>query len=88
MKATNLRDAIVRIFEGEPNKRFTLREVYERLEDHYELSEYDKELDPKYPQPRYYHEARSIIATLEKEGVIERLDRDRRRLKAKGQAQG
>ena len=83
MKTTSLREAIVRVFEGEPNKRFALKEIYERIEDHYDLSEYEKELDARYPQPRFYHEARSIIASLEKEGVIERLDRDRRRLKAK-----
>ncbi|HYK92272.1 MAG TPA: hypothetical protein VE398_26160 [Acidobacteriota bacterium] len=81
MKASSLREAIVQIFEDEPNKRFALKEVYERIKDHYELSESDKELDAKYPQPRFYHEARGIIATLEREGFIERLDRDRRRLR-------
>ena len=83
MKATSLREAIVRIFEAEPNKRFALKEVYEKIEDHYDLSEHEQEFDARYPQPRFYHEARSIIASLEKEGIIERLDRDRRKLKAK-----
>jgi hypothetical protein len=83
MKANSLREAIIRIFESKPQQRLTLKEVYESIEDHYELSEYEKELDAKYPQPRFYHSARSIIATLEKEGIIERLDRDRRRLKSR-----
>ncbi len=83
--ATNLREAIVRIFESDPKKRFTLKEIYENIGNHYELSERDEELDAKYPQPRYYHEARAIIAALEKQGIIERLDRDQRRLKAKTQ---
>ncbi len=83
--ATNLRDAIVLVFESEPKKRFTLKEIYENIAHYYELSDQDKELDAKYPQPRYYHEARAIIASLEKQDVIERLDRDQRRLKAKTQ---
>ena len=57
MKATTLREAIVLIFEGESNRRFALKEIYERIEDHYDLSEYEKEFDAKYPQPRFYHEA-------------------------------
>ena len=84
MKATSLRDAIIRIFEIGPDKRFTLKEIYESIPDHCELSEDQKELDEKYLQPRFQHEARRIIAALEKEGIIERLDRDRRRLKTKG----
>ena len=83
MKATSLREAIIRIFEGGPDKRFTLKDIFESIPCHCELSKEQKELDAKYPQPRFYHEARSIIATLEKEGIIERLDRDRRRLKSK-----
>ena len=83
MKASSLQDAIVRIFESEPEKRFTLKEIYDHIADHYELTENDRELHPKYPQPRFYHEARSIIASLERSGFIERLDRDRRRLKVK-----
>jgi Fe2+ or Zn2+ uptake regulation protein len=83
MRATNLRDAIIRIFEIGPDKRFSLKEIYDSIPDHCELSEDQKELEEKYLQPRYQHEARRIIAALEKEGVIERLDRDRRRLKRK-----
>ena len=83
MKATSLRGAIKRIFEEAPDRCFTLKEIYESIDDHYELTEYQKELDAKYPQPRFQHEARSIIAMLEKERVIERLDRDRRRLHPK-----
>ncbi len=79
MKAANLREAIVRIFEEKPDKCFTLKEIYESIEDRCELSESQRELDAKYPQPRFQHEARGIIATLEKERIIERLDRDRRR---------
>ncbi len=81
MKETSLERALIRIFEDQPEKRFALHEIHERIGDYYEFSEYEKELDPKYPQPRYQHEVRSIIARLEKKGVIERLDRDRRRLK-------
>jgi hypothetical protein len=80
MKATGLREAIINIFENEPGKRFTLREIYESIPDHCELTEDQKEVDEKYLHPHFHHEARSIIAALEKEGVIERLDKDRRRL--------
>jgi len=84
MKATSLKEAIVRIFEAEPNKRFTLKEIYESIPDVCELTEVQKELDEKYPQPHYQHDARRIIAVLEKKGIIERLDRDLRRLKPRG----
>jgi len=83
MKATSLREAIVRIFETEPEKRFTLKEIYGSIPDHWELSGDQRELDEKYLRPHFQHEARAIIAALEKEGVIERLDRDRRRIKPK-----
>jgi|WetSurSiteA1Bulk_404760.scaffolds.fasta_scaffold87423_2 hypothetical protein len=83
MKATNLREAIVRIFEMEPNKRFGLKEIYGRIPAHCELSEDQKELDGKNLQPHFHHDARRIIATLEKEGFIDRLDRDIRRLRPK-----
>jgi hypothetical protein len=81
MKATSLKEAIVQIFQTDPNKRFTLKEIYESIPKHCELSEEQTELDEKYPQPHFQHEARRIVAELEKEGMIERLDRDKRRLK-------
>jgi Fe2+ or Zn2+ uptake regulation protein len=31
MKATGLREAIIQIFENEPVKRFTLKEIYESI---------------------------------------------------------
>jgi hypothetical protein len=83
MKTTSLRDAIIRIFEIQPENRFSLNEIYESLPDLCELSEDQKERDEKYLQPRFHREARRIIAALEKEGIIERLDRDQRRLKPK-----
>ncbi len=87
MKASSLRDAIVLLFESEPEKRFTLKEVYDGIEDLYDLSESERELHPRYPQPRYYHEVRSIIAEMEKARFIEKLDRDQRRLKHKAKGQ-
>jgi hypothetical protein len=38
MNAASLREAIVRIFEMEPNKRFGLKEIYEGIPTHCELS--------------------------------------------------
>jgi hypothetical protein len=83
MKATSLKEAIVRIFEMEPNKRFGLKEIYGSIPAQCELSEDQKEVDEKNLQPHFHHEARRIIAALEKEGFIERLDRDIRRLRSK-----
>jgi hypothetical protein len=85
MKATCLREAIIRIYESEPGKRFTLKEIYESIPDHCELSADQKAVDEKYHHPHFHHEARSIVAALEKEGIIERLDKDRRRLASKVQ---
>jgi hypothetical protein len=53
-----MRETIVRIFEGKPDKRFTLKEIYKSIPAHCELSEDQKELDGKYLQPRLQHEAR------------------------------
>ena len=50
------------------------------MEDYYKLSDYQKELDPKYPALRYYHEVRSIIASLEKRGKIKQLGKNQRKL--------
>ena len=83
MKATSLREAIIRIFQAEPELCLGLKDIYRRIPGLFDLSEEQNERDEKYLAPRFEHEARGIIAALEKENVIERLDRDRRRLKAK-----
>jgi len=83
MKATSLREAIIRIFQTEPEKCLGLKEIYRRIPGLFDLSEEQKERDERGLLPRFEHEARGIIAALEKENVIERLDRDRRRLKVK-----
>lgn len=81
MKANSLREAIIQIFEMDPERSLELKEIYRRIPELFDLSEEQKERDEKNLLPRYEHQARGIIAALEKEKVIERLDRDRRRLK-------
>lgn len=83
MKTTNLKEAVMQIFQSEPEKRLGLKEIYRRIPEFCELTEEQKERDEKYLSSGYEHEVRRIIAALEKENIIERLDRDLRRLKAK-----
>ncbi len=84
MRATSLENAVIEVFQSQPDKVFTIQEIYDRIEDYYDLSDYQKELDPKYPQPRYCHEVRSIVARLERLGVVKKIARDQRKLSEGG----
>lgn len=80
MRESSLEAAIMQIFKSDPTKLFEIQEVYTYLPDYYELSDFQKELDPNYPQPRYYHEVRSIIVRLETQGKITKVGKNKRKL--------
>ncbi len=76
----SLREALVKCLEAEPYRIFGIQDLCEVVQRYYELSDFQKELDPKYPQPRYVHEIRSLIAKLKKERYIDHLGRNQYRL--------
>ncbi|MBI5194083.1 MAG: hypothetical protein HZA08_11680 [Nitrospirae bacterium] len=77
----SIENAIIQLFTDRPEKIFGVQEIYGGLQTYYQLSDFQRELDPKHPQPRFHHEVRSILARLEKQGIIENLGRNKRRLK-------
>lgn len=77
--------AIIQVFESSPNKIFTVKEICNSFQNYYELSDFQREIqNSEYPQPRFHHEIRSILVRLEKQDIIEKLDRNMRRLKKVG----
>ena len=69
----SLKDALKKCFEDEPNSIFGIQDLCIKVQKHYTFSDFQREPDPKHPQPRYEHEIRSIINRLKKEHFIVRL---------------
>lgn len=76
----SLREALLRCFRDEPSTVFGIRDLCHKVQRYYRFSEFQRDLDPKHPQPRYEHEIRSNINRLKKGRVIVRLGFNRYRL--------
>ena len=76
----SLREALVRCFKAEPYRIFGIQDLCKAVQRYYEFSDFQRELDPKHPQPRYEHEIRSRIARLKKERHIDHLGYNQYRL--------
>ena len=70
-----MENALINLFKDNPNKKFAVQNVYFDFQKYYNLSDYQKDDDLKYPQARYKHEIRSFLARLVKKGIIKRLMR-------------
>jgi len=66
-----MEETVKKIFRDRRAKVLTLQEIYRIFAQSYALSDHQLENHPKYPQPNYYHEIRSIIAKLVNEGYLE-----------------
>ena len=77
----SLRTALQQCFENEPTKIFGIQDLCNSVEKYYSFSEFQRQLDPQYPQPRYEHEIRSLVAKLKKDKVIEHIKHNQYRLK-------
>ena len=66
----SLRNALLKCFEGAPNRTFGIQDLCQAVRKYYTFSDFQEELDPNYPQPRYEHEIRSQVARLKKQHVI------------------
>lgn len=77
---SSLKSALLKCFEYEPNSIFGIQELCAKVQKYYTFTEFQMELDPKHPQPRYEHEVRSLISKLKKEHKIIYLARNQYRL--------
>lgn len=75
-----LREALLMCFKNQPNRIFGIQDLCAAVQKYYTFTAFQKEDDPKYPQPRYHHEIRSLVARLKKERLINHLDRDQYKL--------
>ncbi len=76
----SLKDALRKCFEDEPSNIFGIYDLCSKVQKYYTFSDFQRQLDPKHPQPRYEHEIRSRINKLKKERLIVRLARDQYKL--------
>ena len=76
----SLRNALIKCFENEPNRIFSIQNLCSVVQQYYTFTNFQKELDLNHPQPRYEHEVRSRIAKLKKERIIIRLVRNQYKL--------
>jgi hypothetical protein len=72
----SLKDALQKCFEDEPDRVFGIQDLCNKVQKYYTFSNFQKQLDTRYPQPRYEHEIRSQVNKLKKEGLIIYIARD------------
>jgi len=71
-----MEQSLINVFKNKPTNEFTMEEIRFDFQNYYKLSDYQKEDDSVYPQPRWHHEIRSILSKLVKRGIIKRIKRD------------
>ena len=76
----SLKSTLLKCFEDEPNNIFGIQELCAKVQKYYTFTEFQRELDPKHPQPRYEHEVRSLTNKLKKEHRIVYLARNQYKL--------
>ena len=76
----SLKNALLKCFEDEPNNIFGIQELCAKVQKYYTFTDFQMQLDPKYPQPRYKHEVRSLISKLKTEHKIIYLARNQYKL--------
>lgn len=69
----SIKNALCLCFLEEPLRIFEMHDLYEAFQQYYELSDFQRELSPKYPQPRYCNDVRSEVAKLVKVGYVVRV---------------
>ena len=76
----SLKNALLQCFKDEPSVIFGIQDLCHKVQKYYTFSDFQKELDPKHPQPRYHHEVRSRVSDLKEERLINHLGRNQYRL--------
>ena len=69
----SLKNALLQCFKDEPSVIFGIQDLCDKVQKYSTLSDFQRELDPKHPQPRYEHEIRSRVNKSKKERFIIRL---------------
>ncbi len=69
VRSTSLREALITLLNSE-DRIFDLQEIYMKIEDFYNVTEYQRDIDLKYPRPRIQHEIRSHLANLVDQKII------------------
>lgn len=68
---TRVRQALINLLKNE-DKVVELQEIYWKIGDFYEITEFSRDLDKKHPSPRIQHEIRSQLNKLNKDGIIDK----------------
>ena len=76
----SLKSALLQCFKDEPNTVFGIQDLCRKVQKYYTFSDFQRELDPKHPQPRYEHEIRSRVRNLKVKRLIIHLRRNQYRL--------
>lgn len=76
----SLKNALLQCFKDEPSVIFGIQDLCRKVQKYYTFSDFQKELDPKHPQPRYHHEVRSRVSDLKEERLINHLGRNQYKL--------
>lgn len=76
----SLKSALLQCFKDEPSVIFGIQDLCDKVQKYYTFSDFQRELDPKHPQPRYHHEIRSRVSDLTEERLIKHLDINQYRL--------
>jgi len=80
LRKLSLKSALLKCFEDEPKNIFGIQELCAKVQKYYTFTEFQMELDPKHPQPRYEHEVKSRISKLKTERKIVYLARNQSKL--------
>ena len=76
----SLKNALLQCFKDEPSVIFGIQDLCDKVQKYYTFSDFQRELDPKHPQPRYHHEIRSRVGDLKEERLIDHPGRNQYRL--------
>ena len=76
MPTNSLKNALIKLFSDNKGKIFSVQDIYNQFHNYYDLSEYQLEDDVKYPQARFKHEIRSILAKLVREQLVAKPERN------------
>ena len=76
----SLKEALLQCFKDEPNIIFGIQDLCRKVQKYYTFSDFQRELDPRHPQPRYEHEIRSRVNNLRQKRLITHLGRNQYKL--------
>ena len=76
-----LQRALLQCFIDNPGRVFGIQDLVDAVQLHYDFTDFQEQNEPVYGQPRYRDQIRSATNRLKQARQIERLGRDRYRLR-------